>query len=481
MTQAKQTKSETDVIVLGVGTCGEDLSLRLLGAGLEVTGIEAALVGGECAYWACLPSKTMIRAANLLQEARRADGKAGEAAVTADWGLLAARVRAEVTGGWDDSIAAARYHDRGGQLIHGRGRLIGPRTVVAGEQTITARRGIVIATGSQPAIPPIPGLAAVDYWTSHDVIKAETLPESVIVLGGGAVGCELGQLLARFGSRVTIVEVGDRLLPAEEPQASEAVQATFEGEGIAIYTSSLARQVAAGNGQITVTLSSGEAIAAERLLVATGRKVDLSGLGLEAAGLDSSARAIPVDERLRAADGIWAMGDVTGVAMFTHIALYQSAVIAADILGLDHPPARYDTVPRVTFTDPEVGSVGMTEAQAREAGIDVIVVVKQLPASFRGWLHGSQQGVIKLVADRRTGLLVGATTAGPRGGDMLGLLALAMHARVPLAELQSMIYAFPTFYGAIGEAIGAYGRGLSTVIDPPYRDFELLDAIEEAG
>jgi len=280
---------------------------------------------------------------------------------------------------------------------------------------------------------------------------------------------------------VTIVEVGDRLLPAEEPQASEAVQATFEGEGIAIYTSSLARQVAAGNGQITVTLSSGEAIAAERLLVATGRKVDLSGLGLEAAGLDSSARAIPVDERLRAADGIWAMGDVTGVAMFTHIALYQSAVIAADILGLDHPPARYDTVPRVTFTDPEVGSVGMTEAQAREAGIDVIVVVKQLPASFRGWLHGSQLGVIKLVADRRTGLLVGATTAGPRGGDMLGLLALAMHARVPLAELQSMIYAFPTFYGAIGEAIGAYGRGLSTVIDPPYRDFELLDAIEEAG
>jgi len=481
MTQAKQTKSETDVIVLGVGTCGEDLSLRLLGAGLEVTGIEAALVGGECAYWACLPSKTMIRAANLLQEARRADGKAGEAAVTADWGLLAARVRAEVTGGWDDSIAAARYHDRGGQLIHGRGRLIGPRTVVAGEQTITARRGIVIATGSQPAIPPISGLAAVDYWTSHDVIKAETLPESVIVLGGGAVGCELGQLLARFGSRVTIVEVGDRLLPAEEPQASEAVQATFEGEGIAIYTSSLARQVAAGNGQITVTLSSGEAIAAERLLVATGRKVDLSGLGLEAAGLDSSARAIPVDERLRAADGIWAMGDVTGVAMFTHIALYQSAVIAADILGLDHPPARYDTVPRVTFTDPEVGSVGMTEAQAREAGIDVIVVVKQLPASFRGWLHGSQLGVIKLVADRRTGLLVGATTAGPRGGDMLGLLALAMHARVPLAELQSMIYAFPTFYGAIGEAIGAYGRGLSTVIDPPYRDFELLDAIEEAG
>jgi pyruvate/2-oxoglutarate dehydrogenase complex dihydrolipoamide dehydrogenase (E3) component len=178
--------TETDVIVLGVGTCGEDLSLRLLGAGLEIVGFEAALVGGECAYWACLPSKMMIRAANLLQEARRVDGKAGHAETTPDWDLLASRVRAEVTGGWDDSYAVQRFEGRGGRLIHGRGSLVGPRNVAVGGEHITARRGIVIATGSKPVIPPVPGLDEVDYWTTHEVIGAEKAPKSIIILGGGS-------------------------------------------------------------------------------------------------------------------------------------------------------------------------------------------------------------------------------------------------------------------------------------------------------
>lgn len=468
---------EPDVIVLGVGTCGEDLSLRLLDQGVDVLGIEAALVGGECAYWACMPSKLMIRAANLLQEARRVDGIAGHAEVTPDWSLLAARVRAEVTGGWDDSFATARFGDRGGRLLHGRGRLTGPRTVTVGEQSFTARRGIVIATGSQPAVPPIPGLAEVDYWTSHDVIKTETLPESLIVLGGGAVGCELGQILARFGTKVTIVEGSRRLLPAEEPQASEMLQAAFAAEGITVHTGATAERVSSRDGLIILSLAGGEEVAAERLLVATGRRVDLSGLGLEAAGLDGSARAIDVDERMRAADGIWAMGDVTGKAMFTHIAVHQAAIIAAELLGQDHPPARYDAVPRVTFTDPEVGAVGLTEAQALAAGRDVIAVVKQVPATFRGWLHGANSGIIKLVVDRESGVLIGATAAGPHGGEMLGMLNLAVHARVTLAELRSMIYAFPTFYGGIGEALGAYGRGVTTVLDPAYQGFEMLDEI----
>jgi pyruvate/2-oxoglutarate dehydrogenase complex dihydrolipoamide dehydrogenase (E3) component len=209
--------------------------------------------------------------------------------------------------------------------------------------------------------------------------------------------------------------------------------------------------------------------------------IDLSGLGLESVGLDGTARFIQVDERMRAADGIWAMGDVTGKAMFTHVALHQSAIVAADILGLDHPAARYDAVPRVTFTDPEVGAVGMSEAGARATGLDVVVVVKQLPVTFRGWLHVSGGGIIKLIADRTTGVLVGATAAGPQGGEMLGLLNLAVHARVSLAELRSMIYAFPTFYGGIGEAVGAYGRGLATVIDPAYQGFEMLDAVGADG
>jgi len=197
------THLDVDVVVVGVGTSGEDLSLRLLAAGLDVVGIEASLVGGECPYWACLPSKMMIRGANLLQEARRLDGMAGHADVTPDWSPVAARVRAEATGGWDDSVAVERFGQRGGHLVRGYGKLTGPKTVTVGDHSFTAGRGIVIATGSRPAIPPIPGLADVDYWTTHDVIAAETLPVSIIVLGGGAVGCELGQVLSRFGVKVT--------------------------------------------------------------------------------------------------------------------------------------------------------------------------------------------------------------------------------------------------------------------------------------
>ncbi|MFW5941794.1 MAG: dihydrolipoyl dehydrogenase family protein [Chloroflexota bacterium] len=470
-------EADADVIVLGVGTCGEDLSLRLLGAGLKVVGVEAALVGGECAYWACLPTKMMIRAASALQEARRVDGLAGKVTVTADWAPVAARVRTEATGGWDDSVAVARFEGRGGRLVHGRGRLVGPATVAVGEERFTARRGVVIATGSKPAIPPIPGLEAVDYWTTHDVIEAETLPESLVVLGGGAVGCELGQVLARFGVQVTMVEAADRLLPGEEPEASAVVEEAFGAEGIAVHTGAAAQEVSSRDGSMVITLAGGAEVAGECLLVATGRAVDLGDLGLEAVGLDGAARFLTVDRRMRAGDGLWAMGDVTGKGLFTHVALYQSAIVAADILGEAHPPARYDAVPRATFTDPEVGAVGMTESEARRAGRDVVVIVKQLPATFRGWLHVSGSGLIKLVVERHSGVLLGATVVGPHGGEMLGLLSLAVHARVPLTELRSMIYAFPTFYGGIGEAVGAYGRGLATVIDPAYDGFDLLDAV----
>lgn len=476
-TNAHSAEDDVDVVVLGVGTCGEDLSLRLLGAGLSVVGIEAALVGGECAYWACLPTKMMIRAANVLQEARRVNGVAGRADVMPDWATVARRVRVEVTGGWDDSIAVKRFEGRGGQLIHGRGRLTGPRTVAVGDHRFTARQGIVIATGSLPVIPPVPGLSDGDYWTTHDVIKAESLPRSLVIIGGSTVGCELGQMLARFGVEVTIVESGPRLLPGEEPEASHVMTDTFAAEGIHVRTGAAAERVDWSDGSVVVTLKGGAQITGERLLVAAGRRVDLGGLGLESAGIDATGRFLQVDDRLRAADGIWAMGDVTGKAMFTHVALHQSAIVAAGILGLDHPPARYDAVPRVTFTDPEVGAVGLSEASARAAGHDVVVVVKQLPATFRGWLHGAGHGMIKLVADRATGTLLGASVVGPRGGEVLGMLTLAVHARIPLSMVRSMIYPFPTFHGGIGEAVGASGRGLSTVIDPDYSGFDQLDAV----
>jgi pyruvate/2-oxoglutarate dehydrogenase complex dihydrolipoamide dehydrogenase (E3) component len=346
-------------------------------------------------------------------------------------------------------------------------------------QTFTARRGVVIATGSKPAIPPITGLNDVDYWTTHDVIAAEALPGSLLVLGGGAVGCELGQLLARFGVAVTIVEGANRVLPGEEPEASDVAAAVLESEGIQIHTGVGADRITSNEGVVGVTLADGRELSAERLLVATGRRVDLGDLGLDSVGLDPEARHIEVDERLRAGDGLWAIGDVTGRAMFTHVATYQGSIAAADILGRPYPPARYDALPRVTFTDPEIGSVGLTEAQARRSKMDVAVVVKQLPATFRGWLHRApNEGVIKLVVDRSTNTLRGATVVGPSGGEVLGMLSLAVHAQVPLSELRSMIYAFPTFHGGVGEAVGAFGRGVGTVLDPDYDGWAVLDEIE---
>jgi pyruvate/2-oxoglutarate dehydrogenase complex dihydrolipoamide dehydrogenase (E3) component len=457
----------TDVIVLGVGTSGEDVALRLLDAGLEVTGIEARLIGGECAYWACLPSKMMIRSANLVQEARRADGLVGRIQVEPDWSMVAARVRAEVTGGWDDSAGAARFEGKGGRLARGVGRFTAPRTVTVGERTIAARCGVVIATGSQPAIPPVPGLAEVDYWTTHDVIEAEVLPDSLTVLGGGAVGCELGQVLSRFGVTVTIVEARERLLPDEEPEVSEALSTALSAEGITVRAGSPVGSVRALGDSLVATLKDGTEVAGERLLVATGRRAATSSLGLDAAGIKCSGSVVEVDDRLRAAEGVWAIGDVTGKGMFSYVALYQGSIVVADILGKNPSSADYRALPRATFTDPEVGSVGITEAQARAAGLDVMVAVKQVPATFRGWLHGpGNGGVIKLVVDRAAGTLVGATSVGPHGGEVVGMLATALHASMPVEDLVHMMYPFPTFVGGVGEALGSYGRGLVKVLDP---------------
>jgi pyruvate/2-oxoglutarate dehydrogenase complex dihydrolipoamide dehydrogenase (E3) component len=469
------SEQQADVVVIGLGTGGEDLALRLAGAGLDVVGIEPALLGGECPYWACIPSKMMVRASNLLQEARRVNGVAGTAEVTPDWAPVAARIRAEATGDWDDSYAVARFEGKGGRFVRGYGRLTGPRTVAVGNDTYTARRGIVVATGSKPFTPPVPGLSNVDYWTTHDAIQVEQLPGSLLILGGGAVGCELAQVFSRFGVDVTIIEGRDRVLAMEEPEASEVVGSVFTAEEIKLHLGARAERVESRDGFIVVALDDGTELQGERLLVATGKTVDMEGLGLDTAGIDDTGRFVAVDGRLRAADGVWAMGDVTGKAMFTHVALHQGAIVASDILGEDPTPADYSAVPRVTFTDPEVAAVGMKEADAREAGIDVVTSVKQVPVTFRGWLHGpGNEGVIKLVADRDAGVLVGATSVGPSGGELLGMLGTAVHARVPITKLQSMIYAYPTFYGGLGESLGAYAKGIVNVIDPD-ADPDLFD------
>ncbi|MFW5760101.1 MAG: dihydrolipoyl dehydrogenase family protein [Cyclobacteriaceae bacterium] len=468
--------TEVDVIILGVGTCGEDLSHQLIDAGLNVVGIEPNLVGGECPYWACLPSKMMIRTTNAIQESRRVEKLAGKVKLEPDWKPLAERIRG-LTAGWDGSGADERFEKRGGKLVKGYGKLTGPRTVAVGDESFKASIGVVIATGSKPSIPPIPGLDNLDYWSTHDVIQLEELPESIIIIGGGASGCELGQVLARFNVEVTIIEAADSMLHEEEPEVSEVLKSAFTDEGIKIEIGKSVQRVESNGGSFTVTLSDEKKISAERLFLASGREVDLSNLGLESVGLDGQAKFIQVDERMRAGEGIWAMGDVTGKALFSHVALYQSAIIASELLDKEHPPAQYHAIPRGTFTDPEVGGVGMTEAKAREAGLDIAVVVKQIPATFRGAVHGVQNGLIKLIINRDTKTLVGASTVGPEAVEIMGILNLAVHERIPLTKLQNMMYAFPSFYSTIGEAVGAYGRGLMTILDPDYKGMDIIDSI----
>jgi pyruvate/2-oxoglutarate dehydrogenase complex dihydrolipoamide dehydrogenase (E3) component len=450
------TPESADVIVIGMGPAGESVAGQLAEAGLDVVGIDRELVGGECPYWGCVPSKMMIRAAHLLAEARRIPGVAGKVEVVPDWSLVAERIRAEATDDWDDTVAVERFEGKGGRFVRGEGRLVAPGVIAVGDRTFRATRGIVIATGTRAAVPPIPGLAETPYWTNREAIETEQLPESIIVLGGGAIGVELAQVFARFGVQVAIVEALGRLVPLEEPEAGEVVAEVFEAEGIAVHTGTAATRVEHRNESFVVTLDDGTVLDADRLLVATGRRTDLAGVGVAALGLDETARSLDVDENLRVTDGVWAVGDITGKGAFTHVGMYQADIAVADILGNDHEPASYAALPRVTFTDPEVGAAGMTEAQARDAGVDVRTATVRVPHTARGWLHKTgNDGFIKLVADAATGTLVGATAAGPNGGEVLGLLALAVHAQVPVARLRTMIWAYPTFHRGIEDAVRA--------------------------
>ncbi len=443
------------MVVIGLGVGGEETAGRLAEAGLNVVGLDPRLVGGECPYWGCVPSKMMIRAANLIAETRRVEGMAGTATVQPDWAPVAKRIREEATDTWNDQVAVDRLVKKGVTFLRERGTITGPRTVRAGDREFEATRGIVIATGTVPVVPPIDGLDGTPYWTNHEAIEADTLPASIAVLGGGAIGLELTQVFARFGVEVTVIEASDRILATEEPESSDLAREALERDGVTFRTGASAKQIEHNRGTFTITLDDGDTVTAEKLLVATGRRVDVKALGLDQVGLDPDVRRIEVDEHVRAADRVWAIGDVTGVGVFTHNAMYQANIAVFDILGSKGAPvASYHAMPRVTFTDPEIGAVGMTEQKARDAGLDVKIGTSQIPSSARGWIHkAGNEGFIKLIVDNERGVLVGATSSGPTGGEVLGALALAVHAAVPVHTLQQMIYAYPTFHRAIGDAL----------------------------
>ncbi|MEH0820955.1 MULTISPECIES: dihydrolipoyl dehydrogenase family protein [unclassified Micromonospora] len=479
-----------DVVVVGLGVGGEEVAGRLAEAGLTVVGVERNLVGGECPYWGCVPSKMMIRAANALAEARRVNELAGSAQVQADWAPVARRIREEATDHWDDKVAVDRFTGRGGRFVRGSARLDGPGRVMVGDQVFQARHGIVFGTGTRPSVPPIDGLADTPYWTNHQAMEVEELPESLLILGGGAIGLELAQVFARFGVQVTVVEAVDRVLAFEEPESTEVVAAALRADGVEIRAGVKADRVSHDGS--TFTLHAGDdAFTAERLLVVTGRRAHLEELGLDTIGVDAAQRYLSVDGQMRVTDGVWAVGDVTGEGAFTHIAMYQAAIVIADVLDRARhamgapdasgpagmvggaigaasavggamtttaagtmPRADYRALPRVTFTDPEIGAVGLTEHQARQRGINVQVGFAKLTSSARGWIHkAGNEGFIKLVADADQGVLVGATSAGPAGGEVLSALVVAVHAAVPLSHLRHMIYAYPTFHRAIEDAL----------------------------
>jgi pyruvate/2-oxoglutarate dehydrogenase complex dihydrolipoamide dehydrogenase (E3) component len=449
---------QVDVVVLGMGVGGESVAGQLAEAGLRVIGIDAVLLGGECPYWGCIPSKMMVRASNLLAETMRVPGMAGTSSATPDWGPVARRIREEATDDWDDAVAVERFEGKGGRFVRGTGRIVEPGRVAVGDRVFAASRAIVVATGTTPSAPPIPGLDEAPYWTNREAIEVKELPRSLVVLGGGAIGAELTQVFARFGVEVTLVEAVDQLLPGDEPEAGQVIADVLRRDGVRVLAGVSAKSVSHDRHGFTLDLGDGLTATGERLLVATGRGVDLAAAGLDAVGIDPDQRAVPVDENLRVTDGVWAVGDVTGHGAFTHVATYQADLAAADILGRPHPPADYRAVPRVTFTDPEVGAVGLTAEQAREAGLTVSVGVAQLPSVARGWIHkAGNDGFIKLVVDADRGVLVGATSTGPAGGEVLGALVVAIHADVPVQTLRQMIYAYPTFHRGIEDALRDLG------------------------
>jgi pyruvate/2-oxoglutarate dehydrogenase complex dihydrolipoamide dehydrogenase (E3) component len=438
------------VVVLGAGSTGEAFAaaLRRLDANVPITVIERGLVGGECSYYACMPTKALLRPGEAFAAARSAPGAAE--AMTGK--LDADRVfwhRDRVTSDWDDTSQAEFLAERRIELVRGEARIVRPGVVGAGGRELTYER-LAIATGSVPSIPPIAGLADCEYWTNREATTAREAPRSLIVLGAGPVGCELAQSFARLGTRVALVDVAERVLPRDDPDAGSMLHDALCDDGVELHLGATIESVEATGPEpgFRLQLEGGGTLAAERLLVATGRRANTEGFGFEQLGITISKQGIEVDERLRAADGIWAIGDVTGIAMFTHVGKYQGRVAAADAAGL---PARadYRAVPAVTFTDPEVGTVGRT------SGDGLVTASWDAGATARAstYARPRRPGLLKVFADAKRRVLVGAVAVGPEAGEWLGQLTLAVRAEVPIDVLRDTIQPYPTFSEAVFFAV----------------------------
>ena len=432
---------------------GEAIAGGLKHSGLSLAVVERELVGGECPYWGCIPSKTLLRSGETLEEAGRARTlAASHVEWTVDFPKISKRVY-WMARDLDDSRPAAAMEATGAKLFRGAGTLVDLRTVRVGEHELVARRAVVIANGGTAAIPSIPGLDKVDYWTNRQATLPRELPESLAVLGGGAVGIELGQAFARFGSKVTIVEASPYFLGLEEPEAGAALRPHLEADGITLIVGDACEAVEKHGASVVLHLKSGSVVAAERLLVATGRRPNWEAWG--AVGLTRTDRGwLKVDPAtLEARANIYGAGDVTGIGGFTHLAYYHGQIVARRLRGED-VRADHTAVPRVTYTDPEVASVGLSEKAARDGGLDVAVTIVDPADTARGYIADFHGGTLKLIADRQRGVLIGATLVTPRGGETLGELVLAIKAGTQIRVLADTIHPYPAFNRVLGAAFG---------------------------
>ena len=442
---------EFDVVCLGGGVAGEAIAEGLRGSGLSLAVVERELVGGECPYWGCVPSKTLIRSGEVLAEAGRARTLAASRVEwTVDFPKVSKRVR-WMARDLDDTNAAKALEATGATLIRGAGKLIDFRTVEVGADQVTARRAVVVANGGTAAIPRIPGLDTVPFWTNRQAAVPDELPGSLAVLGGGAIGLELAQAFARLGSRVTVIEAGARILGLEEAEATAALKPHLAEDGIDIVEGDPCIGVEKQHPLVLVHLQSGRIVTADRLLVATGRRPNLEAWS--ASGLAQTERGwLKVNpETLEARAGVYGAGDVTGLGGFTHLAYYHGQIVARRIRGED-AVADHTAVPRVTFTDPEVASVGWSEQAAHEHGLDAVAVTLDPAETARGYIHDFHGGTLKLVADRARGVLIGATLVTPRAGEILGELVLAVKLGTPVKTLADTIHPFPAFNRVLGAA-----------------------------